>query len=586
MYLVPLVPQAILDGVLLTEGKKPTGLVQGLVTLMGGRTWLSQHLWLPTLVIVVVALLAGAFTYLRGRWAAFASETIIRRLRDRVYAHLHTLPSSYYDKVETGDLIQRCTSDVETLRLFLSSQVTEIGRALIMLLVPLPLMYMISPAMTLASVVLLPFIVAFSLIFFARIKERFQEADEAEAQMTATLQENLTGIRVVRAFSRQAFECEKFEQKNSKHRQSDYRLYDLLANFWAISDLLCLSQQTLVVFVGLVMLGQGTLGVGALYFFLAAVNMFLWPVRRMGRIMSDMGQAVVALGRLNEVLQVPGEENPEEEVIAASMPAFASAHAGAISFEGVSFAYGDTPVLKDISFSIEPGQTLALVGPSGSGKSTLIRLLLRLYDPTKGTIRAGGVDVQTLPRKRLRERMASTMQSVFLYSKRLDENIKMGRTEATEEEMIEATRLAAVHDSICSFEGGYATLLGERGVTLSGGQRQRVALARALLQEADVLILDDSMSAVDTETEKTILAGLAKRQKRQTTVIAAHRLSAVMNADLILVLQAGEVVESGNHEALLAQGGWYKELWEAQHQFDEIEEEAQGASLRPRMHAA
>ncbi len=560
LYLAPLVPQAVIDGVLDPREDEATAIEGFIVDGLGGAGFVADNLWWPALVVLGLTAIAGAFTYLRGRLSALASETIARRIRDRVYNHFQHLPCRYFDSAQTGDLIQRATSDVETLRTFLSSQVVEVGRAIIMLLMPIPLMLAIDVRMTVASLVLIPLIVGFSLVYFTRVRAAFKHADEAEGRLTATVQENLTGIRVVRAFARQAFEREKFEERNREHRDLDYRLFMLAARFWSISDFICFTQKAIVVGAGAVWLARGELEVGAYFFFLTATAMFIWPVRMMGRILTELGKATVALGRLMEIL-----DEPEESVPAAN--AAPAALGGRVAFEGVSFSHGDVPerggppVLDDVSFTVEPGQTLALLGPSGCGKSTIVNLLLRLYDYEEGSIRLDDVELRDLGRQFVRGQMAVVMQEPFLYSKSLRQNITIGRPGAAEDEMLEATSIACVHESILEFELGYDTLVGERGVTLSGGQRQRVALARALLQRPSILVLDDALSAVDADTESMILQALSQRRGRSTTIVIAHRLSTLMHADRILVLDHGRIVQSGTHDTLLAEEGLYRRLW-------------------------
>lgn len=557
LYLVPLVPQIVIDGVLLDSSATPSRVVTNGVALLGGAEFLKHNLWWPALVIAVITVCAGVFTYLRGRLSAMAAEEIARGLRERFYDHVQHLPCRYFDTVETGDLIQRCTSDVETIRTFLSTQIVEIGRAVLMLLIPIPLMLLIDLRMTLASLVLVPPVVIFSFAYFFRIKRVFKDKDEAEGVMTATIQQNLTGIRVVKAFNRASFETNRFEGHNRVHRELDYRLYALFADYWSVSDLLCFLQRAVVVGVGIVLVAMGELPIGAFFFFLSAVSMFIWPVRMMGRILSELGKSLVALERIEEIL------HEERESCAATdlRPELE----GEITFEHVTFHHGaGQAVLEDVSFSVTPGETLAIIGPSGSGKSTIVNLLLRFYDYESGSIRLDGHELTTLARDHVRASMAVVMQEPFLYSRSLGDNITIGRADAHNEEMVEAATVASIHESIERFEDGYQTLVGERGVTLSGGQRQRVALARALLQRPAVLVLDDALSAVDTETEAAIIEALQSRHGQQTTLIIAHRISTLMHADRILVLEDGRIAQQGTHDELRSTDGLYRRLLEIQ----------------------
>ncbi len=565
LYLVPLIPTATIDVVLMEDSSDASPLMRWLVVVMGGAELVGNNLWIPALIVAGLAAASGFFTYLRGRWSAVASEAITRRLRDQLYDRLQRVPVRYHDKIETGDHVQRCTSDVETLRLFLSMQVVEIGRALVMLLIPIPLMYSLHPRMTLVSLITIPPIVAFSLIFFTKVKATFKRADEAEGKLSSRLQENLTGIRVVRAFARQTHEEDVFREKNGEHRKLDYRLYVLLAHFWAISDLMCLTQKALVVAAGAYWVWQGELAPGTFYFFLSAVSMFLWPVRMMGRILTDMGKALVAFGRIREILDAPTEDEVDAERGVVEVPVLATQpSAGEIVFDNVSFAHGTTPVLHDVDLRIPAGSTLAILGPSGSGKSTLINLLLRLYNPDSGRILIDGRDVGTVERRLVRGQIAAVLQEPFLFSKSIRENIGLARHGAREEEIHEAAVTACIHESIEEFDKGYDTMVGERGVTLSGGQRQRVAIARALLQRPNILLLDDALSAVDTRTEALIIRALQKRHGKHTTIVIAHRLSTLRHADQIIVLHHGRIVEKGQHDELLAQQGRYRALWDSQ----------------------
>lgn len=618
LYLVPLIPQVILDGVLAREPEKASRFVRTTVELAGGREFLRGNLWIPAAALALISAVAGVLTYLRGRWSALASEAIARRVRERLFDQLQHLPCAYHDKAETGDQVQRCTSDVETFRQFLATQVVEIGRAMIMLAAPVPLMLALDVRMTWIALVTIPPVVFFSVVFFRRVKASFLKVDEAEGKMTATLQENLTGVRVVRAFARQAYEMEKFDSRNSTHRDLDNRLYVLMAWYWSASDLLCMGQKALVVTAGGFWLARGELQVGAFFFFLTAVGMFIWPIRMMGRILTDLGKATVAIGRIAEILNHPREGEavpaqvdaaavaavtpgtppgrlvPAEAGLAAVARREASRGAvrarppsgrakGHLVFDSVTFRHtGGVKVLDEVSFELRPGRTLALLGPSGSGKSSVVNVLLRFYDPESGGIYLDGDDVLVLDRREVRSRCAVVMQEPFLYSKTVRENIRLGSPQVPGDEIEKAAQVACLHDTILELEKGYDTLVGERGVTLSGGQRQRVALARALLDQPSLLILDDALSAVDTETETRILDALDSRDGRQSILVIAHRLSTLRMADQILVLDRGQVVQSGNHDTLQREEGLYRRLWRIQSALeDELIEETNAAVTAP-----
>lgn len=510
---------------------------------------------------VLVTALGGVFLFLRGRLAAVSSEQIVLNLREQLYHRLQHLQARFFDSADTGDLVQRASSDVETIRVFLASDLVEIGRAVMLVICVLPFLFYLNSTLAWYAICLMPFLVIGAYAFFSKVKDIFQVTDEAEAEMTATLQENLTGIRVVRAFARQAYETEKFGAKNAEFRNRNYQLIRLMGIYWSVSDFFAMSQIGVVLIGGAMLIMRGTLTVGELFAFVTYVSMVIWPVRQLGRVLTDAGKAVVSLGRVNEILDEP-EESAEHT------PGRGRAR-GAIAIEGLTFSYQpDRPVLRDISIRIAPGETLAIVGPPGSGKSSLIRVLLRLYPYSHGSVTLDGEEIATLNRQWLRRQIGVVLQDPFLYSRSIRANLAVGRPNAPEAEIVEACQDAAIHSSIEGFPEGFEAMVGERGVTLSGGQRQRLALARALLKDPPVLVLDDSLSAVDTGTERNILAALKRRKGRQTTLIIAHRLSSVMHADRIMVLDEGRVVQLGTHERLAAAPGPYRRLCEIQGALD------------------
>ncbi len=552
LFIVPQVSRIAIDDVVGELAPAPAWL-------MGPAAVTGLHpLWVAAAVIVLLTALGGFFQYLRGRWSAVASEAIARRLRNRLYAHLEELPCTWHDGAETGDLVQRCSSDVETIRVFLSGQVVELGRIVLMTIVVLPMMIAMNGRMTLISVATFPFLILSAVWFFRRVKDLFKKTDEAEGKLTSVIQENLTGIRVVRAFARQKFEQQKFGERNAEFRDHSYRLVQLLGNYYALSDLVCMNQIGLVLILGCRYLVQKELSVGELFAFLTYVSMIIWPIRHLGRVLTDAGKAMVALGRIREVLN----EEPESDL---DLAAGSETLPGEIEVRDLTFAYdGGPPALSGVSFTVRPGETLALLGPPGSGKSTLVALLLRLYDYQEGSIRLDGVELRDLGRRFIRSRIGVVLQEPFLYSRTVGANVRVGRGTAEDEEVHAAARSAAIHESIEEFDDGYSTLVGERGVTLSGGQRQRLAIARALLKEPDILVLDDALSAVDTGTETEILGALRSREGRRTTILIAHRISSIHRADQILVLENGKIVQGGSHRELVAEEGPYQRLWRIQ----------------------
>jgi ATP-binding cassette, subfamily B, bacterial len=567
-YVTPLIGSVTIDfGVAgKTPGAGTPALVRLLLAALGGAPFLKGHLWVAPVALVALTTVAGVFTYLRVVLGARATDGAARRLKERLYDHLNHLPASYHDRTETGDLVQRCTSDVETARMFFGSQVIDIANAVILAGTALPLMIMLDRRMTLVSFALVLPIIAYGYVYFRAVKHVFLEVEKAEGALTSVIQENLTGIRVVRAFARQKFEQERFSEPNRLYRDRLLRLLKLMSWYWSISDLVVLSQIGLTLVVGAKAVAAGNLTVGTLFAFLAYLGMMMWPVRQMGRVLTDLGKTSVAFTRIWEVLQVEPEPPP-----AAGSPPPPPAALGRIlvrdlhfSHRGAATAAAGRGALNGVSFEVRPGESLAILGPSGSGKSTLAHLLLRLYDYREGEILLDGRSLASLPREWVRSQIGVVMQEPFLFSKSLRDNLRLGRGDAPDQEIEEAARAASIHDTILSFEHGYSTLIGERGITLSGGQRQRVAIARAVLRRLPILILDDALSAIDGETEELVLGALRERRGRATTLLIAHRLSTVAHADRVIVLDGGRVVQQGTPAELVSREGLYRRLWKIQ----------------------
>lgn len=562
-FITPLLLEETIDAVIgRARPLRLPGFLGTWVESMGGVDFLVKHLWMMAGAIFALNLISGVFQYLRGRWMAEASESIAKNMRDKLYNHLQQLPYDEHVKAATGDWIQRCTSDVETIRRFLSGQIVEIFRSVLMIAVALTIMLGKNLRMTLASMVLVPVLFAFAWLFFNFVRKWFQESDEAEGRMSAVLQENLTGVRVVRAFGRQRYEVEKFSKANDELRDKTYRLADLLAVYWSGSDLISMLQTAIVLIYGIFLAASGELRVGEMTVFVSYISMLLWPIRQLGRILSDMGKSLVSFDRIDDILR----KKPETDAPDATEPPLNRD----ISFEHVGFEYdASNPVLVDVDFHVKAGQTVAILGATGSGKSTLMLLLQRLYDIQRGDIKIGGVSIGKIRKPYLRSRIGLVLQEPFLYSRTVRDNVRIAMPEASDELVFEAASTAAAHGFIEEFENGYDTVVGERGVTLSGGQKQRVAIARTLIKDSDILVFDDSLSAVDTETDKAIRQALKERRGSATTFIISHRLTTLSEADVIVVLEAGRIAQMGTHEELIHQEGLYRRIYQIQGALEE-----------------
>ena len=518
-----------------------------------------QALLLAAILVVAAAVLSGIFNYLSKMCLAKGSENFLKSIRDTLYHHTQYLPFSWHVQHQTGEIIQRCTSDVEVIRNFVCRQLPEVFRICFLIILYLGLMFSMNVPITLAAAAFFPVIIGYSAFFHSRIGKRFQDADEAEGALSSTVQENLTGVRVVRAFGREKYEIDRFDQKNNAYSDLWVYLGKLMSVFWASGDLITNLQVLTVMVLGVVFAVEGRITLGEFIAFLSYNASLTWPVRSLGRIISDMSKAGVSMERVAYIL----EAEEEDATDANNKPALT----GDICFRNVSFAYSlDHPILKNINFTIPAGSTFAILGTTGSGKSTLVHLLNRLYDLPEGcgSITIGGTDIRDIDRQYLRQNIGMVLQEPFLFSRTIRENIGITKEKLLDEEIRHAAEIACVDESIQHFTDGYDTIVGERGVTLSGGQKQRVAIARMLMKQAPVLVFDDSLSAVDTETDNKIRKELKKEMEKATVIMISHRITSLMQADCIIVMDKGEIQQMGTHDQLIQQDGPYKDIYEIQ----------------------
>lgn len=534
---------------------------------LGGRDFLRNNLYLCALAIVAFTSVTGLGAFLRRYLITISTEGMTKKLRDDLYWQLQNVPYDYYKHVSTGDLVQRCTSDVDTIRRFVSLQLLEVMRALVMVVMAAWVLFSLDVSLAAISLSIMPLLALSSFVYFKKVRKYYTDTDEAEGAMSAAIQENLTGVRVVRAFGQQQSEVERFTARNRDHRDKMYKLIKLNSYFWGASDAFAFLQIGLSLVVGVYFAVTRGMTLGTLWIFFSYTRMLVWPLRNIGRVLADMGKASVALDRITEIFSHPLEEEPGQ--------AYEPEIRGHIEFKDVCFGYDEyDDVLKGISFSAKPGQTVAILGSTGSGKTSLVQLLQRLYPVTAGEIIIDGVNINDISRGHLRKNIGIVLQEPFLYSRTIRENIRIASPHSPEEEVHDFARVAAIHDVIQGFEKGYDTMVGERGTTLSGGQRQRVAIARMLMQQAPILIFDDSLSAVDTETDAAIRAALRVRREKTATFIISHRIVTLCEADNILVLEQGRLVQQGTHAELLEQDGLYRRIAEIQNMLeDELNQE-------------
>ena len=540
------------------EGDFPA-TIMNVVNSIGGFSYLGQHLWIMALAILVVAVFQVASQYAFRVYNTKASETLVKTMRDSLFSHIQRLPFSWHMKNRTGDIIQRCTSDIDTTKNFLSEQLTSVFRIVILLVLSITFMSSMHGLLTVIALIPMPLIIGYSIRFHSKIHDGFMDCDENEGKLSAMAQENLTGVRVVRAFGQERAEMDRFTKQNDYYTSLWVKMAKVLSRFWSVSDIFSGIQVMLVVIFGAFFCIRGSLTEGEYIAFISYNSILVWPIRQLGRMISEMSKAGVSIDRVFYIMNSATETDDPE--------AFDAPMDGDICFDHVNFAYENAPeLLHDISFTMKAGTTLGILGGTGSGKSTLMLLLDKLYllDEKGGSITIGGTDIRKIRTSHLRQNIGMVLQEPFLFSGTIAENIGITSPVMDMEAIRAAAAAAALDTSITSFAQGYETMVGERGVTLSGGQKQRTAIARMLTQDTPIMIFDDSLSAVDTQTDAKIRSAIAEKFGKASIILISHRITTLSAADKILVLDRGRIVEEGTHELLKQNGGIYQRIYEAQ----------------------
>ena len=533
------------------------------VESLGGVAFLRANMWFIALILALAGLVAALLRYGANMFNAKAGETLVKTARDRLFHHIECLPWKWHAEHPTGDIIQRCTSDVERIKNFFQEQFISVFQIIVRIILALMLMTLMNAKLSIVAWVIAPIIVLYSVLFHNKIRARFTECDENEGVLSTIAQENLTGVRVVRAFGREKFERDRFEAQNNKYTECWISLTRTLSDFWAVGDFTSCLQILLVVVLGTVSCVNGNLTAGEFVSFSLYNTMLIGPVRRLGRIISEMSKAGVSIDRLGEVLEAETEQDAPN---AAEAPMDKD-----ITFENVSFHYGeDGPdVLENVSFTVPAGKSFGILGGTGSGKSSLLLMLCRLYAPSEGRVTVGGEDLADMPAAWVRDHVGVVLQEPFLFSRTIEENI--GICGADRETVRKAAATACIASDIEQFANGYDTMVGERGVTLSGGQKQRVAIARMLTKKTPVMVFDDSLSAVDTQTDEHIREALNRDLTGTTSIIISHRITTLMDCDNILVLEHGKVLQRGMPQQLLQQPGLFRQIYDMQMSIGEEE---------------
>lgn len=524
-----------------------------------GNTLIMQ-VTLASIGLFLFQLFRGVFKFLMGFYRQFFGETLAKKIRYDLYSHIQKLSYNYHNNVDTGDLIQRCTTDIEIIRNTLCSQLPELVSIFAVLITAVFQMLSINKTLMLVSLIIVPVAAITSIVFCIYVEKKFSVIEEEEAKLMSIIQENIAGVRVVKAFANELFEKEKFEVQNNIYSRKNLHLNKMSAVFWGISDASTLLQYLLTMATAIFLLIEkpGIISGSDVVAVMMLLSSYIWPVRSLGRIISDLGKSSVASSRIEEILREKSEyENDSTSTFEVS---------GDIEFKNVSFKFADSNehLLNNVSFKINKGETVAIIGKTGSGKSTIAKILTRLIDYEDGSILIGENELKDFNKQYIRSKIGLVLQEPFLFARNVYDNIRITNKNAEDVEIKRVATIASIEKDIKGFEKGYETMVGEKGTTLSGGQKQRLAIARMLLNEKPIIIFDDSLSAVDTATDLAIRKALKENNNDTTTIIITHRITTAKQADKIIVIENGTISNIGTHKELSSKDGLYKKLWDIQ----------------------
>ena len=530
------------------------------------RETINKSIVFYGILILIIALLRGLFLFLVRQTLIVMSRHIEFDLKNEIFNHYQSLPLSFYRKNNTGDMMARISEDVSKVRMYIGPAIMYGLNMVILALILLPVMFSISVKLTLYALIPLP-ILSLSIYFVNNIiNKRSEEIQKSLSDLSTFVQEAFSGIRVLKSFAREADSLQRFAKESDHYKKKSLQLTQVNAMFFPLIMSLIGLSTVLTVFVGGAEVINGNLSVGNIAEFILYVNLLTWPVTALGWVTSIIQRAAASQKRINEFLKtkndIVSKQNIEKEII------------GKVEFRNVSFIYPDSGIqaLRNISFAVNPGESIAIIGTTGSGKSTIANLVGRMFDPSEGVIQVDGIDLKHYNPTRFRDQIGCVPQDVFLFSDTISNNVAFGLDSLDEEKTIEALKNADLFENVMEFPKQLETILGERGITLSGGQKQRLSIARALAKEPSLLILDDCLSAVDTKTEHNILNSLKRLMLDKTCIVISHRVSSAKLADKIIVLDDGQIIESGTYEQLLSSNGTFKQLHEKQLVNKEIEE--------------